>query len=403
MKQAAAKHVTIGIGGGISAYRILELIRLLKKNGVSITAAPTKAALHFITELSLETLSQNACLSLPLQTSKGKIAHIEEAYQSNLMVVAPATCDLIAKMAHGFADEILLQTLLSFQGPVLIAPAMETHMWQHPATQANVEILRNRGVQIIGPESGDLASGRQGPGRMASVNDIFEHILCNLTEQNFAGIEALVTAGPTVENLDPVRFLSNHSSGKMGLALAKALAQRGALVHLVHGSLSVAIPRLANLRTYPVNSADNMLSQVLELVCHVQLAICCAAVADYRPAQVAREKIKKSEDTINLSLVKNPDILARLGQASPKPFLVGFAAETIDLKKNAVAKCLQKNCDLICANLISKDNPAFGTDNNEIQIFDQNNLVLRIKNQRKDYIAHIILDTINNYIQASTI
>ena len=394
MKQAAAKHITIGIGGGISAYRTLELIRLLKKSGASVTVAPTKAALHFVTELSLETLSQSACLCHPLQTNNGQISHIEEAYRTDLMVIAPATCDLIAKMAHGFADEILLQTLLSFQGPVLIAPAMETHMWQHPATQANIEILQNRGIQIIGPDSGDLASGRQGPGRMASVDAIFEHILAMLTPKDLAGIQALVTAGPTVESLDPVRFLSNHSSGKMGVALAKALAQRGAMVHLVHGPMSVTPPRLANIRTYPVRSANDMLGQVLELSPRTQLAICCAAVADYRPTQVVQEKIKKSQENVTLSLVKNPDILKALGQLSPKPFLVGFAAETSDLEKNAWQKCLEKNCDLLCANLITKANPVFGTDENQILVFDQKGLILHIENQSKDRVAHLILDTV---------
>ncbi len=394
MNQAIQKHITIGIGGGISAYRTLELIRLLKKSGASLKIAPTKAALHFVTGLSLETLSQSACLYRPLQTNNGKISHIEEAYQSDLMVIAPATCDLIAKMAHGFADEILLQTLLSFQGPVLIAPAMETNMWQHPATQANIKILQNRGVQVIGPDSGDLASGRQGLGRMASVNAIFEHIISALTLKDYTGIQALVTAGPTLENFDPVRFLSNHSSGKMGVALARALAQRGALVHLVHGPLAVNIPELDNIKSYPVHSAKDMLSQVLKLCPYTRLAICCAAVADYRPAQIAPEKIKKSEENLKLSLVKNPDILATLGQLSPKLFLVGFAAETCDLEKNAKAKCLRKNCDLICANPITKANPAFGADENQIYIFDQKSLVLHIENQNKNKVAHLILDTV---------
>ncbi len=389
------KHVLVGVGGGISAYRTLELIRLLKKHGASVRPAPTRSALHFVTELSLEALSGSTCLSKPLQVEGGIISHIEEAYRANLMVVAPATCDLLAKMAHGMADEVLLQTLLSFQGPVIVAPAMETHMWQHPATQENVATLQKRGVIIVGPAEGDLASGRTGIGRMAEPAKILEEILYQLAPKDYVGKRVIVTAGPTLEEIDPVRFISNYSSGKMGVALARAFAHRGAQVHLVHGPLQVAIPKLNQLFSYAVKSAEQMFAQTMKLATHTDIAVLCAAVADFRPVHVAKEKIKKADHpTHTLELEKNPDILASLGQLTSKPFLVGFAAETSNIITNAVQKCQDKGADLICANDVSDKKNGFLSDTNAVIIVNREAVVKEIAQASKDEVADRILDVV---------
>lgn len=391
----SGKNILLGIGAGISAYRSLDLIRLLKKQHANVLAAPTKAALDFVTLLTLETLSGQAILSEQNAVQQGQITHIERAYQSDLVLIAPATADLMAKMAQGLADSILLQTLLSFRGPLLIAPAMETRMWEHPATQANVKLLKERGAFFAGPEAGDLASGREGLGRMASADALFNHIVAALSPKDFAGQRVLLTAGPTLEALDPVRFLSNHSSGKMGVALAKALVERGAEVHLVHGPLQVEIPKFESLHTYPVQSADQMLDRSLSLSANATIAILCAAVADAKPKHAVREKIKKQSGQLNhIELIETPDILATLGKSSPKPFLVGFAAETSDLEAKALQKCLAKNCDLICANQVDTTESPFGSDFNRIALIDKTGQTTHLPYSGKAQIAHGILDAV---------
>lgn len=396
MKEILNQQVTIGITGGISAYRSLELIRLLVKSGQAVKAIATPTALQFVTPLSIEALTQNKLVQEHLDSETKKINHIETAYKSDLMIVAPATCNFIAKLAHGIADNLLLQTILSFKGPLLIAPAMETNMWQNPATQANIDILKARGIHIIGPEAGDLASGRSGLGRMTSVETLYNHIMSALTPKDYKGIRALVTAGPTIERLDPVRYLTNDSSGKMGVALAKALAQRGAEVHLVHGPLQAQVPDLPEITAYPVQSAEQMLDQVCALNDkRPDLAILCAAVADFRPKANAEHKIKKTErNNLEVELVKNPDILATLGSSTQKPFLVGFAAETCDLEKNAIDKCRRKNADMICANLINAENPVFGRQDNQLTIVDQNGVMDCSQRENKAKLAHFVLDKI---------
>ncbi|MEI6789556.1 MAG: bifunctional phosphopantothenoylcysteine decarboxylase/phosphopantothenate--cysteine ligase CoaBC [Myxococcaceae bacterium] len=378
------KKITLGITASIAAYKSLDLIRLLQKNGAKVRAIPTQKALDFVTELSLSTLAS--------AKPEGAIQHIEHAYNSNLLIVAPATADFIAKMAHGFADELLLQTYLSFKGPVLVAPAMETHMWEHPATQANIQILKQRGVEIINPEFGDLASGRVGIGRLAELDTILEYVIKALSPQDFKGQKVLLTAGPTIEELDPVRYLTNYSSGKMGIALARALTHRGAEVSLIHGPLQVAIPK--TIKSYSIKTARDMLAVALEISPKSDLAILCAAVADFRPERES-EKIKKTaQPNYSLALIENPDILMQLGQQSSRPFLVGFAAESSDLNQRAHQKCLSKNCDLICANLVGSEDSGFIADHNQISIFNRNGFVCALEKQDKNVIAHHILDVI---------
>ena len=395
MTQQIQKRIGIGIGAGISAYKILELIRLLKKEGALVRAFPTSSALEFVTKLSLETLSGQPCLTDSLAVKNGQISHVEEAYHTDLFLVAPATADLIAKMAHGFADNILLQTLLSFKGPLLVAPAMETHMWEHPATQDNLALLAKRGALIVPPEEGLLASGRSGIGRMASPETLLECVVSALSKKDFAGKKVLITAGPTRELLDPVRFLSNHSSGKMGIALTKAFLRRGAEVFLVHGPLQVDLPTHGSLKNFAVQSAHEMLNLVLELSPHVDIAVLCAAVADYRPAHVAHDKIKKNNTEMELSLLRNPDILATVGQQSPRPFLVGFAAETSNLEIHALQKCIQKNCDLLCANWVGRPDTGFDSDINQLLMVSPEGILGFTASHRKDRVSHEILDTIH--------
>ncbi|MDA0713506.1 MAG: bifunctional phosphopantothenoylcysteine decarboxylase/phosphopantothenate--cysteine ligase CoaBC, partial [bacterium] len=318
------------------------------------------------------------------------------AYKSDLIIVAPATCDFIAHLANGFADNLLLQTILSCKGPLLLAPAMETNMWEHPATQANIKTLQNRQTHIVGPESGDLASGRLGVGRMASPETILEHINWALSPKDFQSVRAVVTAGPTQEDIDPVRYISNYSSGKMGIEIARALSYRGAEVHFVHGSLTVPIPNLPGLKSYPVKTAQNMFDTVLRLSDNADLGILCAAVADFKPEMCSNQKIKKTAaDKLSLSLTKNPDILATLGHGSKKPYLVGFAAETDNLVVFAQRKCLEKQADLICANLISPAQNPFGADENQLTIVDSNGVVAKSEKKNKSEIAHFILDNIS--------
>lgn len=390
------KKILLGISASIAAYKSLDLIRLLQKNSAKVRGMPTRNALEFVTQLSIDTLTNRHC------EQSEAIQHIEQAYEADLMLIAPATADLIAKMAHGFADELLLQTYLSYTGPVLVAPAMETHMWEHPATQANIQILKQRGVQIIEPESGELASGRSGIGRLADLETILEHAAKALSPQDFQGQKVLLTAGPTIEELDPVRYLTNYSSGKMGIALARALSRRGADVTLIHGPLQVPVPKL--VKSYEIKTARDMLGLALEISPKSNIAILCAAVADYRPAVRQGEKIKKKIPpdppfakggfTAPLALIENPDILKTLGQQSVRPFLVGFAAESSDLHKNAEQKVHSKNCDLICANLVGSDGSGFGSDQNQISIFNRNGFVCALEKQDKNVIADRILDVI---------
>jgi phosphopantothenoylcysteine decarboxylase/phosphopantothenate--cysteine ligase len=382
------KTVLLGISASIAAYKSLDLIRLLRKNSATVRGIPTRNALEFVTQLSIDTLCG--------QSRGDGILHSERAYEADVMLIAPATADLIAKMAHGFADELLLQTYLSYKGPVLVAPAMETHMWEHPATQANIQILKQRGVQIIDPESGELASGRLGIGRLAEVDTLLEHVLKALSPRDFVGQKVMLTAGPTLEELDPVRYISNYSTGKMGVALARALWRRGAEVTLIHGPLQVPVPKL--VKGYAIKTADQMLELALEISPKSHIAILCAAVADYRPATRQKEKIKKPTSKAGegypLALLENPDILKTLGQQSVRPFLVGFAAESSDLDRNAEQKRHNKNCDLICANLVGSDGSGFGSDQNQISIFNRNGFVCALEKQDKNVIADRILDVI---------
>jgi phosphopantothenoylcysteine decarboxylase/phosphopantothenate--cysteine ligase len=353
-------HVVVGVAGSVACYRAADVVRDLRGHGAVVRVAPTRAAQAFVTPLLWEALSAQPCLTTSLDVEHGRIPHVEDAHRARVVVVAPASADLLAKMAAGFADEAILSLLLSFVGPVVVAPAMESHMWQHAATQQNVATLRARGVRFVGPVEGPLASGRSGVGRLAPVEAIVEAALAAALRADVAdlvGIRAVVTAGPTVEDIDPVRSITNRSSGKMGVAVARALALRGAVVTLVHGPLKHAPPPTPGVQAVAVRSAAQMAAATFAAVdAGCDVAVLAAAVADYTPAEVAPQKLKKDAGAPSLSLVRTVDILATLGArpAGPgRPLLVGFAAETSDVEQAAEAKRARKGCALVVGNDVS--------------------------------------------------
>lgn len=366
------KRVLVGVGGSIAAYRACDVVRRLREHGAAVRVAPTRAAAAFVTPMTFEALSGAPCLGGVLDVEHGRIPHVEEAHACDLVLVVAATADLLAKMAHGLADEALLATLLASPAPVVVAPAMESRMWSHPATQANVATLRARGVYQVGPVEGPLASGRSGAGRLAPVEDIVEAAAWTVCDKDLAGQRIVVTAGPTAEHLDPVRFLTNRSSGRMGVALAVQAARRGAEVALVHGPLKVPVPYVPGLAAVAVRSAGEMHEQTMRKAARADAAILCAAVADARPKVRAKHKLKKTEGQLKtVELVPTRDILADLGAVRSKkkarrPVLVGFAAETGDVLAYARGKLERKGCDLICANDVAEAGSGFDVETNRM-------------------------------------
>ncbi|MFI4964681.1 MAG: bifunctional phosphopantothenoylcysteine decarboxylase/phosphopantothenate--cysteine ligase CoaBC, partial [Caulobacterales bacterium] len=359
------KRILLIVGGGIAAYKALELTRLLRKAGVAVRPILTKAGSEFVTPLSLAALAEDKVHGeLFSLTDEAEMGHIELSRSADLVVVAPATADLMAKAAGGLANDLASTALLATDKPVLMAPAMNVRMWRHAATQRNLARLQADGVAFVGPDEGAMACGEYGPGRMAEPAAILEAILAALEPQDrpLAGQRALVTAGPTVEAIDPVRLLTNRSSGKQGYAIAGALAALGAQVTLVSGPTALAAP--VGVTRVDVESAREMLA-ACEAALPADIAVCVAAVADWRPAAPAAGKIKKGASAPeSLALVENPDILASLSKGGRRPHLVvGFAAETDDLETHARAKLAAKGCDWIVANDVGVAGTMGGDDN----------------------------------------
>lgn len=401
MSAFGGKRILVGVGGGIACYKTLELVRLLRAQGATVRPAPTRAATAFITPMMFEAIAGLPPITDVLATEQGHITHVEEAHAIDLAIVAPATANLMARLVQGFADESLLAVLMATRAPLLVAPSMESNMWLHPATQANVAVLRQRGAVIIGPESGPLASGRVGPGRLSPPDKIYEVAQSAITPKDLSGLTVLVTAGPTVEDVDPVRFLSNRSSGRMGVALAAVAARRGANVILIHGPLRVPVPPLDNIAEVAVRSARQMRDAVLASVLRVQAAIFCAAVADFAPAVMAEKKIKKDRlETLRLDLQRTPDILDEVGRLPRKPLLVGFAAETGDPAPSAREKLSRKNCDMICANDISEPGVGFEADNNRITIIKKQGEPVVLPLLPKEEAARLILNQVQQELAA---
>ena len=370
------KRVLLIVGGGIAAYKALELTRLLRKAGVGVRPILTAAGAEFVTPLSLAALAEDKVYTdLFALTDETEMGHIQLSRSADLVVVAPATADLIAKAAHGLANDLATTTLLATDKPVLMAPAMNVRMWEHVATKRNVERLRADGVSFVGPDEGAMACGEFGPGRMAEPEAIFAAIMIRLADaasQPLAGKRALVTAGPTAEPIDPVRLITNRSSGKQGYAIAAALAALGADVTLVSGPTALTAP--TGVRRVVVETAREMLA-ACEAALPADIAVCVAAVADWRPETVGLKKIKKDGTRPPaLAMVENPDILATLSKAQNRPTLViGFAAETHDVETHAKAKLDRKGCDWIVANDVSLEG-TMGGDENAVAIVSKSGI-----------------------------
>jgi phosphopantothenoylcysteine decarboxylase/phosphopantothenate--cysteine ligase len=365
--------VILGVGGGIAAYKAAELARALIERGHEIQVVMTRAAQEFVRPLTFAALTGRKVITemFPPPTGGDTLAsaveHIAVATESDLLVVAPATADLLAKFAHGLADDFLTTLYLAFTGPVVLAPAMNANMWRHAATRRNVETLRQRGHRMVGPDEGALACGMVGPGRMSEPERIAEAVSAALgMPRDLEGERVLVTAGPTQEPLDPVRFLSNRSSGKMGYALAEAARSRGAEVVLVSGPVSLAAP--PGVKVVSVRTALEMRAAVLEHLEWASIIVKAAAVADYHLARVPEAKMKKTAGKLSLELDPTPDILAEVGRRKGDRLLVGFAAETGDPVAEARRKLAAKGCDLVVGNRVDREGTGFGADDNEVTL-----------------------------------
>ncbi len=388
------KRVLLGVSGSIAAYKAVEALRELVRRGAEVRVAMTEAAQRFVTPLTFATLSRQPVLSdLFTLDYDREIGHVATPGRAHLLLVAPATAHTIAKFAHGLADDFLTNIYLAAACPVLVAPAMDADMYRHPATQENLEALRRRGVRIVGPASGELASGIVGPGRLSEPAEIVraaEALL--LARLDLAGQAVLVTAGPTQEPVDPVRFLSNRSSGRMGFAVAEAARDRGARVILVAGPTEVAPP--AGVEVLRVGTAEEMREAVLARAGEAAVVIKAAAVADYRPSRARGRKLKKQDAPLRLDLEPTPDILGELGQRKRGQVLVGFAAETDDVISNARDKLAKKNLDLIVANDVGAADAGFGVDTNRVTIIDHAGEAEALPLLSKRDVADRILDRV---------
>ena len=361
------KHILLGVSGGIAAYKSPELVRRLREQGAEVRVVLTDAARAFVTPLTLQAVSGHTIPAGVLDpASEQGMNHIELAKWADLVLIAPATANVISRLATGMADELLTTLCLATPSPVALAPAMNQQMYLHPATQANLQTLAQRGVQLWGPASGSQACGDVGPGRMLNPDELVAECIRFLAKPKL-DLRVLITAGPTREALDPVRYISNHSSGKMGFALAAAAAELGADVTLVSGPVNLPTP--AGVRRIDVESALQMQAAVMAEVAQQQIVIGCAAVADYRPAEISPQKIKKSADEVTLTLVKNPDIIAEVAALAVKPFVVGFAAETRDVERYALDKMARKKLDMIAANDVAREGQGFNSDDNALTVF----------------------------------
>jgi len=387
-------HLMIGVTGGIAAYKIPYLVRGLVKQGADVRVVMTRNARHFVAPLSLQTLSGKSVLAEMFESDTDPpMAHIEWTREIDLMLITPATANFIGKMANGIADDLLSTMILTIEAPIVIAPSMNSRMYKHPAVIQNLNRLRERGVHILEPESGDLACGEEGIGRMAEVDTIIRFIRERLIPTGpLSGKKLIVTAGPTVEPIDPVRFISNRSSGKMGYALAREARRMGGDVTLVSGPTSLNSPE--GVRFIPVQTALEMQEQVERLFSDTDILIMAAAVGDFAAAERSREKIKKGNGPLSLQLVANPDILKVLSTQRGAQVLVGFAAETENVKEEALKKLGQKGVDLMVANDVSGKEAGFGSDKNRVMIVGRNGIQEETDLLPKHEIARIILKRI---------
>lgn len=392
-------RITMGVTGGVAAYKAAELVRLLQQDGFSVEVVMTRGAREFITPLTFAALTGQKVITDLFGNSENEanlesaIEHIAVAQRTDLLLVVPATADIIAKFARGIADDFLSTLYLASTAPVIVAPAMNVNMWNHPATQENISTLRERGVNVVEPDEGYLACGMVGAGRLAGHGEIIAAVKAVLrTKQDLAGETVLVTAGPTCEDLDPVRYLTNRSSGKMGYAVAQAAARRGADVILVSGPTALETP--AGVRRIDVRTAEQMRQAVTKEFAACSIGIFAAAVADYRPAQQHANKMKKTAAALSVQLEPTVDILKEVAGAKGDKFVVGFAAETASLAQNARKKLAAKNLDLIVANDVSAEGAGFDHDTNVVTLFSRDGRDLALPKMSKPEVAQRMLDEV---------
>ena len=385
------RRILLGLSGGIACYKACEVVRMLAQAGARVQVVMTAGAQQFVTPLTLQTLSGRPVATDTFSlTQESEIGHIRLADEAEVVVLAPATANLLAKLAHGIADDLLTTVLLATRAPVLAAPAMNVHMWEHAATQANIRLLTERGVAFAGPGIGSLACGYEGPGRLAEPAEIVEAIEGVLAPKDLRGERVLVSAGPTREAVDPVRYLSNQSSGKMGYAIARVARRRGAEVVLVSGPGDLPAP--PGVRTRMVSSAAEMARALEEEFRAASILVMAAAVADYRPRRPAARKMKKSAASLSLDLERTEDILAGLAARKGRRLVVGFAAETNDVAQEARRKLREKRLDLIVANDVTAPGAGFGSDTNVVQLIDAAGETQALPVLPKDEVAGRILD-----------
>ena len=395
MQLLKGKTVVLAVSGGIAAYKIPNLARMLIKQGARVQVVMTKNATHFITPFTFSTLTKQNCLVDTFEEPVSySVEHVALAQLADIVMIAPATANVMAKLAHGLADDMLTTTVLASRAPKIIAPAMNTAMYENPVTQDNIELLKHYGMEVITPASGHLACGDSGAGKMPEPETLFQYICKTIAhEKDMAGMKVLVTAGPTQEAIDPVRYITNHSSGKMGYSIAKACMLRGADVTLVTGRTALDAPLFVN--TVPVISAKDMYEEVTSRSHDMDIIIKAAAVADYRPCNVADEKIKKKEgDVMSIPLERTDDILKYLGEhKEPHQFLCGFSMETQNMLENSKKKLMKKNLDMIVANNLKEQGAGFETDTNIVTMITQNE-VFELELMSKEEVAFHLLDKI---------
>ena len=394
------KNIVLGVSGGIAAYKGVELLRLFVKEGANIRVIMTKYAQAFVGALTFKALSgQAVCTDLFEKSDDASIRHIDWAEQADAVVIAPATANIIGKLANGIADDALSTFMMVVTCPVVLCPSMNTHMFESNAVQRNLEMLRSDGYFVVDPESGSLACGTTGPGRLPEPRDILDRTLFYLTPKDLKDKKILVTAGPTREPVDPVRFVSNPSSGKMGFAIARAAEYRGAKVTLVTGPTPLLDPN--NVAVIRVNTAKEMAHAVFENVADSDIIIKAAAVSDYRPKDRAEQKLKKEKNELVLSLERTQDILKEIGRNKKGQILVGFAAETEHLEQHAEQKLAEKNLDIIVGNVVGHPDSGFNADTNTVTLFYKDGTKENLPKMPKDDVANILLDRILKFLESS--
>lgn len=390
------KTVVIGVTGGIAVYKVLDVVSRLRKLNIDVHIIMTEGATEFVTPLSFQSLSQNFVVSdMFKEPVHWEIQHISLAKKADLFVIAPATANIIGKIANGIADDMLSTTVMATKAPVLIAPAMNCNMYENPIVQKNIEFLKSMGYYFIEPDNGRMACGDYGVGKLAAPDKIVDMIdMLLYSNKDLKDKKILVTAGPTKEDVDPVRFITNRSTGKMGYAIAKAARNRGAKVTLVSGEVNIDTP--SGIEVINVHSTEDMYNAVMRNAEDMDIIIKAAAVADYRPESVSNIKIKKSDEDLSLKLTRTKDILKEVGIIKKSQIVVGFAAESNDLIENAKAKINKKNLDMIVANDVLSKDAGFGVDTNTVKIIYRNGDIVDVPNMSKDDVAHKILDAIIN-------